>query len=248
MELLVFHTLVIAHIITGATGAIAFWVPVIGRKGGVNHRKWGQVFSLALLCTGFFAFAMSLLSLYDPMGTHPQLQGRFDAVFVRGFFGHLMLCASVLTVNLAWYGWMLVRHRGRQELNRTRWMYALQWLTLGASINCAGQGWAMGEKLLVGLAIVGVATALTNLHFLAKDRPTREDWLKEHVKSLVGAGISVYTAFMAFGSVRMLPELALNPLMWAIPLAVGLAIIIWHRFAIDRAARQRRGAMAQQAA
>jgi hypothetical protein len=247
MELWIFHTLVIAHILAGATGAISFWIPVVGRKGGPAHRKWGQVFSLALLCTGSYALCMSLLSLYDPMGTHPHLVGRFDEVFVRGFFGHLMLCAAILTINLVWYGWMLVRHRANQALNRTRTMYALQWLTIGAAINCAAQGWMMGEKLLIGLAVVGVATGATNLWFLAKDRPTREDWLKEHVKALVGAGISVYTAFLAFGSVRIFPELALNPLMWAIPLTIGMAIIIWHRLAIDRAARQRRGAVAQAA-
>ncbi len=62
------------------------------------------------------------------------------------------------------------------------------------------------------------------------------------MKALVGAGISVYTAFMAFGSVRIFPELALHPAMWAIPLSVGMVIIIWHRLAIDRAARQRRRA------
>jgi hypothetical protein len=247
MELWVFHTLVIAHILTGATGAISFWVPVIGRKGGPNHRKWGQVFTLALLCTGSFALCLSLLSLFDPMGTHPHLVGRFDEAFVRGFFGHLMLCAAMLTINLTWYGWMLVRNRSNQAANRTRAMYALQWLVIGASVNCAVQGWLMGEKLLVGLAIVGLATGATNLWFLAKDRPTREDWLKEHVKALVGAGISVYTAFMAFGSVRIFPELALHPVMWAIPLSIGMTIIIWHRLAIDRAARQRRRAGLQAA-
>ncbi len=239
MELAVFHGLVVAHILSGATGAIAFWIPVLGRKGGVNHRRWGRVFTIALLATGCFALAMSLLSLADPIGTHPHLEGRFDAAFIRGFFGHLMLCAAILTINLAWYGWELVRNRSRQALNRTRLMYALQWLTIGAAINCAAQGWLMGEKLLIGLAVVGVATGWTNLHFLAKDQPRREDWLKEHVKSLVGAGISVYTAFMAFGSVRVFPELALHPVMWAIPLAVGLVIIIWHRLAIERAARLR---------
>jgi hypothetical protein len=248
MELFIFHTLVIAHIITGATGAIAFWVPVIGRKGGVNHRRWGQVFTVALLCTGVFALGMSLLSLVDPMGTHPQLVGRFDEVFVRGFFGHLMLCAATLTINLTWYGWMLVRNRNRQENNRTRAMYAWQWIVIATSLNCAFQGWMMGEKLLIGLAVVGLATGATNLWFLAKDNPTREDWLKEHVKALVGAGISVYTAFMAFGSVRVFPELALHPVMWAIPLSVGLVIIIWHRLAIERAAKQRRRGEVVQAA
>lgn len=247
MELLVFHTLVIAHIVSGATAALAFWVPVIGRKGGASHRRWGKVFAVALLCTGGLALAMSLLSLLDPMGTHPRLVGRFDESFVRGFFGHLMLCASTLTINLVWYGWRLVRHRGRQALNRTPAMYAWQWIVIGTSVNCAVQGWLMGEKLLIGLAVVGMATALTNLHYLAKDQPSREEWLKEHVKALVGGGISVYTAFMAFGSVRAFPELALHPVMWAIPLTVGLAIIIWHRLAIDRAARQRRRAGLQTA-
>jgi hypothetical protein len=39
---------------------------------------------------------------------------------------------------------------------------------------------------------------------------------------------------MAFGSVRIFPEMALNPFMWAIPLVVGVALIIWHRRAVDR--------------
>jgi len=57
---------------------------------------------------------------------------------------------------------------------------------------------------------------------------------------LVGAGISVYTAFMAFGSVRILPELALNPVMWAVPLSTGIGIILWHWRKIDRQVQARR--------
>ena len=60
------------------------------------------------------------------------------------------------------------------------------------------------------------------------------------MKALVGAGISVYTAFMAFGSVRILPELALHPVMWAIPVAVGIALILWHWRIIDRQVRAQR--------
>ena len=171
MELLVFHTLVIAHILTGTVGAVAFWVPVLGRKGSVNHRKWGQVFTLALLCTGWFAVGMSVLSLIDPMGTHPQLVGRFDESFVRGLFGHLMLHTAILTVNLAWYGWLVVRHRGNQALNRTPFNLALQWLVIAAALNCAVQGWLIDQPLMMGIAIVGVATGWTNLHFLAKPHP-----------------------------------------------------------------------------
>ena len=45
----VFIALVTVHITTGACGLIAFWVPVAGRKGGKNHRRFGRWFVNALL-------------------------------------------------------------------------------------------------------------------------------------------------------------------------------------------------------
>ena len=70
--------------------------------------------------------------------------------------------------------------------------------------------------------------ALMTLRFIANPLPTRQAYLVEHVKAIVGAGISVYTAFMNFGMVRLIPSLTLNPLLWAIPLSVGLGIIFYH--------------------
>jgi len=230
MELHLFHTLVALHIVTGTIGAVAFWVPVLGRKGGANHKRWGRVFTVCLLATGAFALGMSLLTLADPMGTHPHLEGQFDETFVRDIFGWMMLHTAVLTINLTWYGWLAVKNRRAGHLaNRTPLNMALQWLLLAAAVNCAAQGWRDGQVLMIGIAGVGVATFATNMWFLRKDRPGPVDWLKEHIKALVGSGISVYTAFFAFGSVRVLPELALSPAMWAIPLVTGVAIIVWQQ-------------------
>jgi hypothetical protein len=234
MELLLFHGLIAAHIATGATGALSFWVPVIGRKGGVNHKKWGKVFTIALLATGSIAIAMSLMTLADPIGTHPHLQDKFDAAFIRGIFGWMMLHVGILTINLAWYGWLCVKNRRNLAANRTPLNLALQYLVMAAAVNCAWQGWRIDQPLMMAISVVGVATGLTNLVYLYHPRPRPLDWQKEHLKALVGAGISVYTAFMAFGSVRIFPSMALHPAMWAIPLSVGLAIIIYHRFVIDR--------------
>jgi hypothetical protein len=50
----------------------------------------------------------------------------------------------------------------------------------------------------------------------------------------VGAGISVYTAFFAFGAVRLMPELALTPTLWAIPLVIGLSLIVYHQGVVTR--------------
>jgi hypothetical protein len=70
-------------------------------------------------------------------------------------------------------------------------------------------------------------------------RPGPVYWLKEHVKAHVGAGISVYTAFFAFGAVRMLPEAALTPALWSVPLITGIALILWHWRKIDRVLKRR---------
>ena len=65
--------------------------------------------------------------------------------------------------------------------------------------------------------------------------------LAQHIKCLVGAGISVYTAFFAFGAVRFIPELALQPGLWAVPLIVGLALIIYHQRVVTRPLRGKLG-------
>ncbi|MBB5689848.1 hypothetical protein GXW77_03085 [Roseomonas alkaliterrae] len=245
MELHLFHALIALHIVTGATGAIAFWVPVLGRKGGPAHRRWGRLFNRCMVATGCLAMAMAMLTLIAPMATHPHLEGRFDPDFIRGIFGWMMLTTALLTVNLAWYGWLAVLNkRAGHARNRTPLNMALQHVLLVASVNCAAQGWLIGQPLMHGVAGIGIATAVTNLRFLRSEAPGPTYWLKEHVKALVGAGISVYTAFMAFGSVRILPELALHPVMWALPCATGIAVILWHWRAVDRQYAARRPAPA----
>lgn len=236
MDLFLFQCLIAAHIVAGATGAVAFWIPVIGRKGSVNHRKWGRVFTRTILFTGCVAVVMSLFTLANPMGVHPHLVGSFDPGFVRGMFGWMMLHNAILTINLAWYGWLCVINRRNVAANRTRLNIGLQFAVMIAAVVCAWEGAQINQPLMMAIAVVGMATGITNLVFLYARNPSPVDWLKEHVKALVGAGISVYTAFLAFGAVRLAPSLALQPAMWAVPLSVGLVILIFHRMRIDKEA------------
>lgn len=220
-----FEVLVIAHIISGATGLIAFWIPILTRKGGSNHRRFGRIFVNMMLLTGAIAIGISLCSLIDPLGTHPHLD---DEAMVRGIFGWMMLYLAILTINLAWYGKLCIANKRRHEANRAWHNLALQAAVTLAALNCAIQGWRIDQPLMIGMSIIGFATAGTNVVFMYKSDPAPKTWLKEHIKGLVGAGISVYTAFFAFGAVQLMPEIALNPMLWSVPLITGLAIIIYH--------------------
>jgi hypothetical protein len=220
-----FHGFVAAHIATGAVGLVLFWVPVIGRKGGATHRRIGDIFTRCILVTGISAVGMSLCTLYDPLGTHPQLP---DEVLVRGLFGWMMLYLAILTISLISHGRMAIRNKAHHLANRATMPVALQLAAIAAALNCAAQGALIGQPLMMGIAIVGVASGGTNLVFIYTDRPARLAYLKEHLKALVGSGISVYTAFMTFGLARLLPSQAFNPTLWAIPIVIGVSIILYH--------------------
>ncbi len=231
-SLQIFHVLVAGHILTGATGLLAFWVPIVARKGGQRHRHWGRIFAKSMLATGSFAIGISIVTILDPVSTHPRLvdQPLFDdPAMIRGIFGWMMLCLAILTINLSWYGWLCVGNRRDHARNRSWHNLLLQALLTVASVNCAWQGHLLGQPLMIAAAGVGLATVATNLRFMLRRQPGAAHWQLEHIKALVGAGISVYTAFFAFGAVRLMPELALYPAYWAIPLIIGLAIIIYQQ-------------------
>ncbi|MEM8951265.1 MAG: hypothetical protein AAGA21_01735 [Pseudomonadota bacterium] len=219
-----FDVLVIAHIISGAIGLVAFWIPVLSKKGGSNHRRFGRIFVNMMLLTGGIAIGISLCSLIDPLGTHPHLD---DEAMVRGIFGWMMLYLAILTINLAWYGKLCIDNKRDHAGNRAWHNLTLQIVLAIAAVNCAVQGWLIDQPLMMGMSVIGLATAGTNSVFMYDKSPRKTEWLKEHIKGLVGAGISVYTAFFAFGAVQLMPELALNPLLWSVPLVTGLAIIIY---------------------
>lgn len=238
----VFHFFVNCHIITGAIGLALFWVPVGGRKGGKAHRIGGKAFTWLMLATGTFAVGISLTTLYDPGGTHPHLltHEQFgDEASIAAVFGWMMIYLAILTVNLAWYGWLCVKHKRNLVACRTPLNLGLQALLLAASVNCVVRGVLIEQPLMIGMSTIGFATVGTNMWSLYWRKTTPVTWLMEHVKALVGTGISVYTAFFAFGAVRILPEAALTPALWSVPLIVGLSIIFYHWWDIQQKYRRR---------
>ncbi len=236
-----FESFLVVHITTGAIGLVLFWIPALNRKGGNWHRRIGTWFARLMLVTAIMAMGMAITTMVDPITTHPrQVALNWSAERIQGIFGWMMLYLAILTVQLVWHGVVSVRNKRNHAANRHPVNLALNGLTIVAAIACAIRGWQIDEGLMMAFAIVGVASGLTNLRFIYTEAPGRLAYQLEHVKAIVGSGISVYTAFMAFGFVRFNPGQALNPRMWAIPLTVGLAMIIYHQARIRLSLRSAR--------
>ncbi len=135
-----------------------------------------------------------------------------------------------------------VEWKADHEQHRRAGPLALQGLVAILALNCAAQGWLIGQPLMMGIAVIGIASAATNLWFMLNPAPWRLQYLIEHFKASVGAGISVYTAFFAFGAgADASHKSAFDPLLWALPLTVGLSIIIWHFMKTIRLRKPRHG-------
>ena len=219
-----FDALVALHIVSGTVGLVTLWVPLFARKGGAAHRAWGRVFARALLVTGLVAVGISLVSLRWPLETHPFWD---DTARIRGLFGWMMLYLATLTIMLSRYGMLVIRNRRDHAANREPLNLALQALTFVAAANCAWHGWRLGEAVMIGISSVGLTIAVLNLRYVFQRVPPPNEWLIQHTRGLVGAGISVYTAFFAFGAVNLMPELAFNPVLWATPTALGMTLLLW---------------------
>jgi len=231
----VFELLIAAHIVTGTVGLITLWIPIIGRKGSRLHKRWGQVFANALLLTGAFAVGISLCTLIAPIETHPFWD---DAALIRAVFGWMMLYLAVMTINLAHYGRLCIRNRQDHARNRTALNLSLQAATFFTALICAVQGALVDKPLLIGMAIVGLAAGVLNTRFILRKAPPPQEWLIQHSRGLVGAGISVYTAFLAFGAVNFMPQFAFSPVLWATPCALGVSYLIYHQARIMLARRR----------
>ncbi|MEM7611331.1 MAG: hypothetical protein AAF270_06620 [Pseudomonadota bacterium] len=231
LSVFLFHKLVIAHIVSGTVGLLTLWVPIIGRKGSKLHKQWGKVFAYALLITGAIAIGISICTLIAPLETHPFFD---DAALIRALFGWMMLYLAMMTINLAWYGLLCIRNRTQHARNKNRLNLLLQALTFVTAANCFWQGFAVGQPLMPGIAIVGLTAAVLNTKFILSHAPPPQEWLIQHTRGLVGAGISVYTAFLAFGAVNLLPAYAFNPVLWATPTILGVTYLLYHQVRITR--------------
>ena len=193
-----FEAFLVVHITTGAVGLILFWIPTIGKKGSPSHRKFGMLFSRLMMVTASMAIGMASTTLLAPLETHPkQVALNWPQSRIEGIFGWMMLYLAILTIQLVWHGVVTIRNKKHHLANRHWGNVALNVFTIFAALVCAYRGWLIDEGLMMAFSIVGVASGLTNLWFIYTDEPRRIAYQLEHVKAIVGSGISVYTAFMA---------------------------------------------------
>lgn len=219
-----FEALVILHILTGTLGLVAFWVPIATKKGAPPHRRWGRIACYGFLGAGVLAIAMALLSLYGPQTRIPSVT---DRTLFAGLFGWMMLYLGILTIGFVDYGLAVVRHaRDRARLRSPRYQAVIA-AVVASGAWCGYFGAAIGQPLMVLVAVVGIVAMALQEVFIFRREAARGAHVGEHFRALIGMGISAYTAFLSVGLVRSFPEQVFNPAIWAGPSVIGVSLIVY---------------------
>jgi len=226
-----FEAIVVLHVLVGTVGLVTFWVPIGARKGGGQHRKWGKIACRGFIAAGFLAIVMALLSLFGPELRLPMIK---DRVLFNGLFGWMMLYLGMLTIGFAHYGLAVVAHRNSRTALRGWRHQAVFAAVVVLALQCGIYGLTTAQPLMALVALVGLVAVATQQRFIWRREVAVGSHVPEHFRSLLGMGISAYTAFLSVGMIRMFPDHVFNPLVWAVPSIVGVSLIIRYMLGFRR--------------
>lgn len=220
------------HVLFGAIGLAAFWVPVFVKKGAKVHVFFGKIFTRSayvVLAAAALALTFRLIDMQQHgigVADRPMLYA-----FVV-FLGYL----TYVTYVIVRHGMQVLQHKGKPGELATPVGRGLAWGSVIASVFIVLFAVIVrpgNQILLYALSPIGISTGLGMLRYMHGGVPSPRGWLYEHLGAMLGAGIAFHTAFAVFGA-NQLFEIDLTGwvavIPWILPSVIGIpAIVIWTR-------------------
>ena len=223
------------HLTCAAAATICFWIAGLASKGGSLHRAAGRWFTRLVFLTAWSGGAMAVARLLVPGLIQVSADSPIAAAQAVSFERQtmwLVLYVLLIIVAPAQHGAAVVAAGATPSRVRSRTHATL---TLGAMLGSlalipAALLWERWLFLII--APIGLIVGFRQLKYATQQTATPGDWEREHLTSMITAGITLHTALLVFGATRTL-SLTLHGLPsllpWSLPAIVGLPVIIWLR-------------------
>lgn len=210
-----FQILLVIHIIAGFAGLVLFWVPVFTRKGGVNHKRIGSYYVVAMWAVVSTAFLLSIINAAN---------GRLQ---IAGFLGFLAL----ITAQPLWLGMSVLNNKHKPKAAFMR-LQGIVGLLVGVSaigllyLGSQSISSPLGPVMIVFgvLGVIGLVDVARNFGLLRQKERQANTWLDEHLTQFLTTGIAAHTAFLVFGASSYISALISGPLAiipWVSPTVIG---------------------------
>jgi hypothetical protein len=233
------------HLACALTATGTYWLTAGVAKGGSLHRRSGRLFSRLIYATAATGGTLAVALLIWPLALHspgPSASAASIDEAVRHARQTSWLVLYVLVAILApvQHGVSVIAAgptpgRVRSPIHATLNLTAMLGSVLMLPATILWEAW---PYLIV--TPVGFIIGLRNMTYATRQSATPLEWQREHLTSLISAGIVLHTAFLVLASERsLLPVRSGWPLLvpWIAPAALGLPLIAWWRRRIARPAR-----------
>ena len=215
------HALLRVHLLCAFGAAAVFWVAASTSKGGVRHRWAGRWFSRLVYGAAATGTILALASLLAP-GTVPQTRQ----------FMWLTLYVVLIIVAPVQHGLAVVAAGGRPARLRTWPHLTLCLLSMLGSAALLPTLVVWQQTTWLVLAPIGFVVGLRQMAYAARPSATPDEWRREHLTSMLTAGITLHTTMLVLTTARVLkwPQQGWPMwLPWILPALVGLPLILWLR-------------------
>ena len=202
------------HITAGSIALLAAPVALITTKGGVNHKRVGKVYAIAMTVVFLTAVPLALL---------------ISSVF--------LLLISGFSFYLVFSGWRFARnYSGRAQI--------IDWaaVTIMILTGLGMWGYAIvlatsGDSQWITMVVFGalaVALGLADLQFYWRPPTSGTQRISRHLTNMMGGTIATVTAVMVV-------NIDFDPVWvpWILPTIVITPLIVWWNFRVKRQNRRR---------
>ncbi|MFC4701999.1 hypothetical protein ACFO4O_17775 [Glaciecola siphonariae] len=215
----------VLHIIFGAAALMLFWVPVFTKKGQLNHRRFGHFYKTAMYGTAATGVLMASLVLAAPLVIKHEYANAENAASAAAYFRYLsvfLLYLALLTFTTTRHGIAVLRYKAQHSVLR-RYSYIMPiWLLAIGGVGMIALGIFRESTLYIVFGVLGCIIAVTMLRYCYAKTVAANQWIFEHIGSIIGSGIGAYTAFLTFGARTFFSDLGQWQLVfWIAPGVVG---------------------------
>jgi len=225
------------HLACALSATALFWLAASMPKGGPAHRRAGRWFSRLIYAAGITGGLLAVATLLAPSWVHlpdPALDEAARAAATRQTRRLMWLVLYVLVIVLApvQHGLAVVAAGPRPPAMRT-WPHAsLSLAAMLGTVILLPLIVVWQEPTWLVLAPLGFAIGVRQLAYAARPAATPVEWQREHLTSLITAGVALHTTLFVFAVSRTL-QWSLPGwrawLPWVVPVLVGLPIMAWLR-------------------
>lgn len=232
-----FAALLRVHLGCAAASTLAFWLAALAPKGGPFHRAAGRWFARLIYATACTGGVIAIAQIVVPLMVRPP-DPAWSAELIESHVRltrqtmWLVLYALITIVAPVQHGLATIAAAAQPLRIRSRPHAFWNLLAIAGTALLIPAAVSWQQWLFVLVAPIGFIVGLRNLTYASQPFATPGAWQREHLTSMITAGVMLHTVMFVFASSRTLGLTlsgfqALVP--WTLPAVVGLPIILWLR-------------------